>query len=60
MLQDGLRLVLFDGLWHHVQDIVHDSRTQFQVVVGLHSLLCYRLGHAFTISAFELTCKQIT
>lgn len=39
MLQDGASLVLLDTLWHHVQDVVHDSRSQLQVKVRLNALL---------------------
>lgn len=41
MLQDGARLVLLDALWHHVQDVMHDSRSQLQVKVRLYALLGY-------------------
>jgi len=45
VLQDGACLVLFDPLRHHVQDVVHYCRTQFQVKVALNSLLRDGLGN---------------
>lgn len=41
MLQDGAGLVLLDTFWHHVQDVMHHSRSQLQVKVRLDSLLCH-------------------
>ena len=38
MLQYGACLVLLDTLWHHVQDVMHDSRSQLQVKMGLNAL----------------------
>ena len=60
MLQDGLRLVLLDRFGHHIQDIVHDSGTKFQVVVRLNTLFRDRLRNTLAVSAFELTCQQVT
>ena len=60
MLQNGLRLVLLDRLGHHIQNIVHDSGTKFQVIVGLNTLLCDRLRNTLAVSSFKLTCQQVT
>ena len=45
-LQDGARLVLLDPLGHHVEDVVHDRRSQLKVKVTLNSLFRHRLGNA--------------
>lgn len=44
VLQDGASLVLLHTLGHHVQDVVHDSRSELQIKVGLNALL----GHLRT------------
>ena len=59
MLQDGLRFVLFDRLRHHVQNVMHDSGAELQIVVRLDSLFSHGLGDTLAVSAFELTRKQI-
>ena len=41
MLQDGASLVLLDTFWHHVQDVMHHSRSQLQVKVRLNALFCH-------------------
>lgn len=51
MLQDGSRLVLFDALRHHVQDVMHYSSTQLQVKVRLHTLFGHSLGYALRVSS---------
>lgn len=60
MLQDRLRLVLFDRLWHHVQDIVHNRRSQFQIVMRFYSLFSHCLRNTLAIPSLELSSKQIT
>jgi hypothetical protein len=60
MLQNGLRLVLFDRLRHHVQDVVHHSGTKFQVVVRFDTLLCNGLCDTLAVTAFKLTGEEIT
>jgi hypothetical protein len=57
VLEYCLRLVLLNGLGHHVQNIVHDSRSQFQVVVGFNALLGDSFGDTFAISTFKLSGK---
>lgn len=63
MLQDGSGLVLFDALWHHVQDVVHHSSTQLQVKVRLHTLFGHSLGYALGVTSWwgdqeQLLLKQ--
>jgi hypothetical protein len=60
MLQNGLRLILLDGLGHHVQDIMHDSSTKFKVIMRFNTLLSHGLRDALAISAFELAGKKIS
>ena len=59
MLQDSFRLVLFDGLRHHVQDVVHDGSAKLKIVMRLDTLFSNRLRDALAVTAFELTCKQV-
>jgi hypothetical protein len=59
MLQNGLRLVLLDGLRHHVQDIMHNSSTQLKVIVRLNTLFGHGLCNTLAVSAFELAGQQI-
>ena len=51
MLQDGPGLVLFDTLWHHVQDVVHHSSTQLKVKVRLHTLFSHCLGYTLGVTS---------
>ena len=60
MLENGPSLVLFDSLWHHVQNVVHHRSSQLQVEMTLHSLLGDRLGHAFRVSTFELSREEVS
>ena len=55
VLQDRLRLVLLDGLGHHVQNIVHYRSAKLKVVVRLDTLLRHRLRDALAVTTFELT-----
>ena len=57
MLQDGLCLVLLDRFWHHVENVVHDSRTKLQIVMRFDSLLRDRLGNSFAVTTLELTSQ---
>ena len=57
MLQNRLRLILFDRLWHHVKDIVHDSSAQLQIVVRLDTLLRDGLCDTLAVAALELTSQ---
>jgi hypothetical protein len=59
MLQNRFGFVLLDRLRHHVENIMHHSSTQLQVVVGLNTLLRYRLRDAFAVSSLELTSKEV-
>ena len=59
MLQNGSGLVGSDAFGHHVNDVVHHSRTELQVKVTLHSLLGDGLGHAFADTALELSSQQV-
>lgn len=59
MLQNSLRLVLLDRLGHHVQNIVHDGGAQFEVIVGLDTLLGDSLRDTLAVTTLELTGKQI-
>lgn len=60
MLQDRLGLILLDRLWHHIQNIVHDSRTKLQIIVRLDTLLRDSLRDAFAVATLELTSQQIS
>ena len=60
MLQDRLGLVLLDGLRHHVKNIVHYCCPEFQVEVGLDTLLRNRLRDSLAIAAFELAGEEVT
>ena len=60
MLQNSLRLILLDGLGHHVQDIMHDSSTKFKVVMRFNTLLGHGLRNTLAISAFELAGQKIS
>lgn len=51
VLQDGSGLVLFDALWHHVQDVVHHGSTQLQVKVRLHTLFGHCLGYSLGVTS---------
>jgi len=59
MLQDRLCFVLLDGLWHHVQNVVHDSRVKLKVVVRLHALLRNRFGDTFTVAPLKLSSEEV-
>lgn len=60
VLQDRLRLVLLDRLWHHVQNIMHDCGTKLQVIMRFHTLLGDRLRNALAVSTLELTSEQVS
>jgi len=60
MLQNSLRLILLDGLGHHVQDIMHDSSTKFKVIMRFNTLLGHGLCNTLAISAFELAGQKIS
>lgn len=59
MLKDRLRLILLDRLGHHVQNIVHDSSTELQIIMRLNTLLRHRLRDTLAITTFELTSEQV-
>ena len=59
MLQDGAGLVLLDSFRHHVQNVVHDGRSQLQIKVRLDSLLRHRLGDTLRMTALELAREQV-
>ena len=54
-----MSLVLLDGFRHHIENVVHDSRTQFQIVVRLNALLCHRVRNVLAVTSLELASKQI-
>ena len=60
MLQNGLGLVLLDRLGHHVEDVVHDRRTELQVEVRLDALLGDRFGNSFAIAPLELAGEKVS
>lgn len=60
MLKNRPRLVLFDSLGHHVNDVVHNGCPQLQVEMRLDPLLGHCFGHALGMSPLELSRKQIT
>ena len=60
VLQDCACLVLPDALGHHVQDVVHDGRTQLQVKVALHPLLGNGLCHALRVSSLKLPREEVS
>ena len=59
MLQDGTGLVLFDTFGHHIENIVHDGRSELQIKVGLDTLLRHSFGDALRVATFELTGQQV-
>lgn len=59
MLQDRLRLVLLDSLGHHVEDVVHDGRTEFEIEMRLDTLLRDSLCDSLRVTTFELTSEQV-
>lgn len=60
VLQDRLGFVLLDRFRHHIEDIVHDGGTEFEIEVRLHTLLGDGLGNALAVPAFELTGEEVT
>lgn len=60
MLQDGLALIGLDPLGHHIDDIVHDRRAQFEIVMGLNALLRNRLGNTLRVSSLEMSREQVS
>ena len=59
MLQNRLRLVLFNRFGHHVKDVVHNRCTKLEIAVGFDALLCDGLRDTLAVTAFKLTCKQV-
>lgn len=59
MLQNCLRLVLLDRLWHHVKDIVHNRGAKLQVIVRLDTLLGDSLSYALRVTSLELTSQKV-
>lgn len=59
VLQDGLGLVLLDPLRHHVEDVVHDGGTEFEIEVRVDPLLRDRLGDPLRVATFELTREEV-
>ena len=57
VLQNRLRLVLLDRLWHHVKNVVHNRGTQLEIIMRLDTLFRDSLRNTFAVSAFELTSK---
>lgn len=56
MLQNSLGLVLLNSFGHHIQNIVHDSRSELEVEMRLDPLLRNSLGDTiidFRVSAAE-------
>ena len=60
VLQNRARLVGLDALGHHVDNVVHDRRSELEIKVTLDSLLGHRLGDALRRTTFELSSKQVT
>ena len=44
---------------HHVEDVVHDGGSQFQIEMTLDSLLGDGFRHALGVTTLELTREQI-
>ena len=59
MLQNDSRFVGLDAFGHHVNNVVHDRRTELQIKVTLHALLGYPLGRRLVHSALELAGKEV-
>jgi len=59
-LQDGLRLVLLDSLGHHIENVVHDSCSKFEIEVRFDTLFRNRLCNSLRVTTFELTSEQVT
>lgn len=59
VLQDRPSLVLLDALRHHVDNVVHDRGSQFEIEVGFDSLLGHSFGNTFGVAAFKLARKQV-
>ena len=57
MREDGLGFICFYPLGHHVEDVVHDGGTKFEVKVRFHPLLRDGLGDALGMPALELASK---
>mmetsp|Transcript_36325 Transcript_36325/g.81860 ORF Transcript_36325/g.81860 Transcript_36325/m.81860 type:complete len:205 (-) Transcript_36325:1970-2584(-) len=60
VLQNSFAFVLLDPFWHHVQNIMHDSRTELKIIMRLDTLLCNRFSNTFAVSALELSSKEIS
>jgi hypothetical protein len=60
MLQDGLRLILLNGLRHHVKDIVHHRSGQFQIMVGLNTLFRNGFCNTLAVTAFGLAHGNVS
>ena len=52
-------LVLFDALWHHVQDVMHDSSTKLKIIVRLDALLCDSACNALGLPPLKLPSQQV-
>ena len=44
---------------HHVEDVVHDCRSEFEIEVTLDALFGHGFGDAFGVTTFKLTRQQI-
>jgi hypothetical protein len=60
MLKDGSRLGGFNSLGHHVQDIMHNGRSELELVIGLNALLRHRLGNALVVTSLEMTREKVS
>ena len=50
MLQNDTGLALTHSLGHHVEDVVHDGRTQFQIKMRLDTLLGHTRRNALDVT----------
>ena len=60
VLKDCSCLVLLNSFRHHVNDVMHDSCSKFQIKVRLHSLFRDSLSNSFTVSTFKLTREKVS
>ncbi len=52
-------MIYLETLWHHVQDIMHNSCSQLEIEVAFHALFGDCLCNTLALTTLELAGKQI-
>jgi hypothetical protein len=57
MLQNSSGFVCFDTLWHHIQNVMNYSSSQFQIKMTFNSLFRDGFGYSLAMPSLKMLCQ---